>query len=98
MDNKAAVAALEALAQSTRFAAVKLLAEHEPEGLAAGEIAERLGVPRNTMSTHLSVLSHNGVVSSERRSRTIIYRASTPYLSDLISFLHALIHPIDGAN
>ena len=63
-----------ALAQETRFSAFRLLAE-EPDGLPSGEIAARLNVPQNTMSTHMGILARAGLVRSERQSRSIIYRA-----------------------
>ena len=52
-----------------------LAVKHEPEGLAAGDIARALAVPQNTMSAHLSILSRAGLVSAQRFSRSIVYRA-----------------------
>ncbi len=75
MENEQAVLALAALAQSTRLQAFRVLVKHEPEGLAAGELARALEVPQNTLSAHLSILSRAGLVTSERRSRSIVYRA-----------------------
>lgn len=75
MENKEAVLALAALAQPTRLQAFRLLVQHEPEGLAAGELARLTQVPQNTLSAHLSVLSRANLVTSERRSRSIVYRA-----------------------
>lgn len=69
------IAALAALAQSTRLRTFKLLVAHEPEGVPAGELARLLGVPQNTMSAHLSTLSQAGLVTGERQSRSILYRA-----------------------
>ena len=51
MKQELAIDAFSALAQSTRLAAFRLLVKQEPDGLPAGEIARRLGVPHNTMST-----------------------------------------------
>ena len=79
--------AFGALAQSTRLSAFRLLVEHEPEGLPAGEVSRLLNVPQNTMSTHLSVLSRAGLVTAERQSRSIIYRASIDKVRELASFL-----------
>ena len=64
-----------------------MLVKHEPYGLAAGEIARQLDVPPNTMSNHLATLAHAGLVTSERRSRSIIYRAKIDTLRDLMLFL-----------
>lgn len=87
MESEAAILALAALAQPTRLEAFRLLVRHEPEGLPAGEIADALAVPANTMSTHLGVLSRAGLVSSERHSRSIIYRADLDRLHALVLFL-----------
>lgn len=87
MDSIKAIEALGALAQNTRLDVFKLLVRHEPAGLPAGEIAKRLQVPQNTMSSHLSILSRAGLVSSRRDSRLIIYRARLAEMNALIAFL-----------
>jgi ArsR family transcriptional regulator, arsenate/arsenite/antimonite-responsive transcriptional repressor len=75
MDENLTIAALSALAQSTRLQTFRLLVEREPEGVPAGELARLIGVPQNTMSAHLSILANAGLISGERQSRSIIYRA-----------------------
>ncbi len=87
IESEPAILALAALAQPTRLEAFRLLVRHEPEGLPAGEIADALEVPANTMSAHLGVLSRAGLISSERRSRSIIYRADLDRLQALVLFL-----------
>lgn len=87
MDNDSAIGALGALAQSTRLDTFRLLVRHEPEGLAAGEIARRLDVPQNTMSAHLGILARAGLVKAERHSRSIVYRADLDSLRGLTLFL-----------
>ena len=87
MDNTAAILALGALAQGTRLDGFRLLVRAGPEGLAAGEIAQRLDVPQNTMSAHLSVLARAGLVGTERRGRLVIYRADLDRLWALTLFL-----------
>jgi ArsR family transcriptional regulator, arsenate/arsenite/antimonite-responsive transcriptional repressor len=87
METESAILALAALAQSTRLDVFRLLVKHEPQGLAAGEIAKALAVPQNTMSAHLAVLARAGLVMSERRSRSIIYRADLAAFGSLTSFL-----------
>ena len=87
MDNETAIAAFAALAQPTRLDVFKMLVAFEPEGLAAGEVARRLDVPHNTMSTHLAVLTRAGLISAERHSRSIIYRARLDTVSALAGFL-----------
>ncbi|REC94818.1 ArsR family transcriptional regulator [Kushneria indalinina DSM 14324] len=87
MDNTTAIDIFSALAQSTRLDAFRLLVQHEPEGLAAGELARHLDVPHNTLSAHLSVLSRAGLVVSQRQSRSIIYRASLEQMQDTLAFL-----------
>ncbi|NVP54519.1 ArsR/SmtB family transcription factor [Mycoplana rhizolycopersici] len=87
MDSITAIAALAALAQSTRLETFRLLVRHEPEGVPAGELARLLDVPQNTMSAHLATLSRSGLVTSERHSRSIIYRADLQGLRELTLFL-----------
>ena len=71
----------------TRLEAFRLLIKHEPQGVAAGELARLLSVPQNTLSAHLNVLTHANLVTSERRSRSIIYRARLDRLEALLLFL-----------
>ena len=87
MDSDSAIVVLGALAQGTRLDVFRLLVRHEPDRLAAGEIARRLAVPQNTMSAHLGILARAGLVRSERRSRSIVYRADLDRLRDLTLFL-----------
>ncbi|MGI4792974.1 MAG: ArsR/SmtB family transcription factor [Janthinobacterium lividum] len=87
MDDDPAIAALSALAQSTRLDTFRLLVKHEPLGLPAGEVARLLDVPQNTMSAHLAILARAGWVRSDRHSRSIIYRANLDRLCDLMLFL-----------
>ncbi len=87
MDKEQVILALAALAQSTRLDVFRLLVSHEPLGLAAGEVARRLTVPHNTMSSHLAILMRAGLVQSKRQSRSIIYRANLDALRDVATFL-----------
>ena len=87
MESEQAILALAALAQPTRLSVFRLLVKHEPDGLAAGDIAKALAVPQNTMSAHLAILARAGLVMSERKSRSIIYRANLVTFQDLTSFM-----------
>lgn len=87
MDSEVAITALGALAQGTRLDTFRLLVRHEPDGLPAGEVARLLDVPQNTMSAHLGTLARAGLVRSERRSRSIVYRADLDRLRMLMLFL-----------
>ena len=87
MDVTSTVIALSALAQPTRLGVFRLLVRSEPKGLPAGEIARQLVVPHNTMSTHLHILSRAGLVSSERFSRSIVYRVDLNLVRGLVVYL-----------
>jgi len=56
-----AISALAALAQPTRLAIFRLLIKHEPIGITAGVIAETVGAPHNTLSSHLAILVRSDV-------------------------------------
>jgi ArsR family transcriptional regulator len=87
MDTKDAIAALAALAQTTRLDVFRLLVAREPDGAPAGELARLIGAPQNTMSTHLAILARTALISSERRSRSIIYRANLDRFREVALFL-----------
>src|SRR5579862_511763 len=87
MEDEQAVLALAALAQSTRLQAFRVLVKHEPDGLAAGDLARALEVPQNTLSAHLTILSRADLVTSERRSRSIVYRANLRAFQRIAVFL-----------
>ena len=82
-----AVTALGALAQEHRLSVFRLLVQAGPDGLAAGAIAERLGIPASSLSFHLAQLSKAGLVGQERRHRSIIYRADYAAMDGLVSYL-----------
>ncbi|HOV04466.1 MAG TPA: metalloregulator ArsR/SmtB family transcription factor [Kaistiaceae bacterium] len=87
MDEAIALDALAALAQPTRLAVFRLLVRTRPTGLYAGEIADRLGVVQNTLSTHLAVLARAGLVEAHREGRAIRYVADADRMRDLIAYL-----------
>jgi len=87
VESENTILALAALAQLTRLEAFRLLVRHEPKGLAAGEIARALAVPQNTMSSHLAVLARAGLISAQRFSRSIVYRAELSRLRAVMLFV-----------
>lgn len=87
MESENALLAFSALGQETRLEVFRLLVRHEPDGLAAGEIARYLAIPNNTLSAHLAILSRAGLVRSKRHSRSITYRAALDALQEVICFL-----------
>ena len=87
MDKKSALAALAALGQDTRLEVFRLLVRAGADGLPAGEIASRLGTVQNTMSAHLKVLDHAGLVRAERDGRIVRYVADMTGFRDLLAYL-----------
>ena len=84
---RTAVDALGALAQVHRLSVFRELVQAGCAGLAAGAIAERLGIPRSSLSFHLSALKQGGMVSERREGRSIIYTADYAAMRRLIAFL-----------
>ena len=82
-----ALSALAALGQPTRLEIFRLLMRSEPAGLAAGLIAEAVGSPHNTLSTHLAILARAGLVRGTRDGRSIVYRADVAGIRSLVGFL-----------
>jgi ArsR family transcriptional regulator len=87
MKKEKTIAALAALAQESRLDVFRMLVQSGPDGMPAGEIGARLGVPSPTLSFHLNHLRHAGLVTCRRDSRSIIYSADYKAMNDLISYL-----------
>ena len=87
METDTVTRAFAALAQETRFSMLRLLASAGASGLAAGEIATRLGVPPSTLSFHLAALDRAGLVAASRQGRSIRYAARLDTLRSLLGLL-----------
>ena len=92
MKTKDAVETLTALAQDTRLEVFRLLVKaHDPApdrgGLAAGDVAARLGIAPATLSFHLKELARAGLVASRKDGRSVIYRARLDRVAALADFL-----------
>lgn len=87
MQASQAVTALSALAQEHRLALFRLLVQAGEDGMAAGAIADALGVPNSSLSFHLAGLNRAGLIRQERQSRSLIYRADYGRMNDLVSYL-----------
>lgn len=87
MESTAAVTALAALAHDTRLALFRLLVERGPDGLPAGVLAERLGIPPSSLTFHVQHLHRAGLLSQRRVGRQLIYAADFAAMNGLIGFL-----------
>jgi DNA-binding transcriptional ArsR family regulator len=87
MDGKDAVAALGALAHETRLEVFRMLVQKGPDGLAAGVIAEKLGLPPSSLTFHLQQLLHAGLVTQRRLSRQLIYATDFAAMNGVMGYL-----------
>jgi len=87
MESETVVRALGALAQEHRLALFRLLVQAGPDGLAAGAIAEALGVPASSLSFHLAQLTNAGLIAQRRDGRSLIYSADYGAMTALVGFL-----------
>ena len=87
MQHLDAVTALGALAHDHRLTIYRWLVEHGPDGLSAGVIAERLGVPPSSLTFHLQHLHRAGLVAQRRVGRQLIYAADFDRMRGLVGFL-----------
>lgn len=88
MKTEAAVVRLAALAQETRLELYRRLVRRGSGGMAAGEIAEELGVPKPTLSFHLAALERAGLVVAHRQGRSIVYAPDFGAVAELVGFLY----------
>ena len=87
MKIKNAVEALSALAQESRLPIFRMLVQAGDEGIAAGVMGEKLGIPPATLSFHLKELTHAKLVKSRSEGRYVIYSANYPEMDKLIDYL-----------
>ena len=79
--------AFSALGHEHRLAVYRLLVEAGPEGLSAGAIAGRLGIPPSSLTFHTQALLRAGLVAQRRESRLLIYSADFPAMNGLVAYL-----------
>jgi DNA-binding transcriptional ArsR family regulator len=82
-----AIAALAALAQSSRLRAFRALVVAGQQGMNAGALAQQLDVPPSSLSFHLKELANAGLVDSEQKGRFLLYRARFARMNTLIDYL-----------
>ena len=87
MDEGQALAAFSALSEPTRLAILRFLVQRGPEGAPAGEIGESVGFTSSRGSFHLAALARAGLLTSEKVSRQVIYRADFDRLAALAGYL-----------
>ena len=87
MEMKQAVQSLSALAQESRLSIFRLLVAAGPEGMAAGSIGEKLGLPPATLSFHLAGLTRAGLAQSRQEGRFVIYTADFEGMGRLLAYL-----------
>ena len=78
---------LAALAQAHRLAVFRLLVVAGPEGRAAGDIADAVGLPASSLSFHLAHLKRAGLLTVVRDGRSLRYAADFDAMCELVDFL-----------
>src|SRR5512132_371752 len=87
MQIREAIEAFAALAQEHRLAVFRLLVREGPNGLPAGEIADRVAIPSSTLSRHLAHLEQAQLLRSWRVKRQIFYAVDFEGTRRLLAFL-----------
>ncbi len=87
MQETEALKALSALAHESRLAILRLLVSAGDEGRSAGQIGRRVEASASRLSFHLGVMEQAGLVTSERRSRNVIYRVNRKHIGALVYYL-----------
>lgn len=78
---------LAELGNPARLEAYRALVSAGPEGLAVGEIRDRLGIPDSTLTHHLAHLRHAGLITQQREGRVLRCRADFARMDALMRFL-----------
>jgi len=81
------VRSLAALAHESRLAVFRILVKRGPKGFTPGELSAQLDVSASTLSFHLKELQSAGLVSVQRESRFLFYRANFERIEELLDYL-----------
>ena len=87
MEEQHIIRSLSALAQTHRLKVFRLLVVAGQQGLTPGALAEALELPAATLSFHLKEMTHAGLVTQERVSRNVVYRAAFDHMNALLAYL-----------
>ncbi len=79
--------ALDALAHNTRLKVHRLLVRAGDDGLSAGFIARKLGMPASSLSFHLTHLQAVDLVTQRRVGRSLIYAVNFDCMEALMAYL-----------
>ncbi len=83
-----AASTFAALGSEQRLAVLNTLVRAGPEGLRIGELGARSGVTGSTLTHHMKILSHAGLVTQARQGRAIICAAvAFPVMTALSNYL-----------
>ncbi len=87
MQFDAAISALSALSHPARLETFRALVKAGPNGIAAGDLADRVKHSPSSMSFHLNMLEQAGLVRSTRQGRFILYAVEVDVVRGLLNFL-----------
>lgn len=87
MEEADVVKALAALAQPTRLQLFRALIVTGRRGMTPSTMSEGLGISASTLSFHLKELANAGLVTQERASRNLIYRAAFDRMNAVLQYL-----------
>lgn len=87
MSETEVVSSLAALAHPVRLRIFRALVVSGPAGLTPGVMQEGLAIPATTLSFHLKELANAGLVTAERASRNLVYRAAFEQMNGLLGYL-----------
>jgi ArsR family transcriptional regulator len=78
-----------AIGAEPRLRIMRLLLSAHPEGMVVSDIQQELEIPNSTLSHHLDKLRNEDLVTVERESTFLRYRANANALRELLQFLYA---------
>ena len=79
---------LKAMAHPSRLCIVEELANRER---CVCELTEMVGADMSTVSKHLTVLKHAGIVADEKRGSMVFYRLRVPCLGKLFETVDSVL-------
>lgn len=70
---------------------VQILHALRDKELSVGQIEKAIGFPQANISQHLSIMRQKGVVSTRRKSTTVLYKIAYPRMMDAFDIMHDIL-------
>ena len=87
MKSKDVINIFNALSQETRLKIFLFMVKNSEKGVCPCKIAEKLKIPRNTLSFHLALLTRANLCTFVKEGKNLIYKPNCAEIKNVMDYL-----------